>query len=136
MQAELDGGLPAVLCRLPAVRSCSHLANVGLLPCRVRAAEACQLYSAVCQLFELYLVATFCSFSDVALGHIVNGASSPEEHTTAATHGGIQVSSVVHLFFIDRKPHQGVAHSTAQFGSKYTMQPRSPVIFCFFLTWH
>lgn len=44
---------------VPSGGICCHLADVCLVRGRVRVAEACQLYSVVCQLFELYLVATY-----------------------------------------------------------------------------
>lgn len=44
--------------------------------CRVLAADVREVYSSICQLFELFLLAVFRSFSDLSLADIVGETST------------------------------------------------------------
>ena len=60
----------------------SGLLRTQYFVCRVLAADVREVYSSICQLFELFLLEVFRSFSDVPLAQIVG--ETPTSQTSAA----------------------------------------------------
>ena len=61
------------------------------MPCRVLRSDAGRVYTAICELFEMYLLHTFRTFADISIGDMltaVDGSSHqqvrPEQRSTAA----------------------------------------------------
>ncbi len=53
--------------------------------CRVLAADVREVYSSICQLFELFLLEVFRSFSDVPLAQIVGETPTSQTSVAAPT---------------------------------------------------